>query len=39
MGRISEDVYTQQGVEILSALRKLGEKVCSRTSGNGHSEQ
>ena len=27
VGRISEDVYTQQGVEILSALRKLGEKV------------
>ena len=27
MGRLSEDVYKQQGVEILSALRKLGEKV------------
>jgi hypothetical protein len=27
VGRISEDVYTQQGVEILSALRKLGEKL------------
>ena len=27
MGRISQDVYTQQSIEILAALRKLGEKV------------
>ena len=28
MGRISQDIYTQQSIEILTALRKLGEKVC-----------
>ncbi len=27
IGKISEDTYTQQAVEILAALRKLGEKV------------
>ena len=27
MGKLSQDVYTQQAVEILAALRKLGEKV------------
>lgn len=27
VGKLSRDVYTQQKVEILSALRKLGEKV------------
>ena len=27
MGKMSEDVYTAQAVEILAALRKLGEKV------------
>ena len=28
VGKLSEDVYNQQAVEILAALRKLGEKVC-----------
>ena len=27
VGKLSEDVYTAQAVEILAALRKLGEKV------------
>lgn len=27
MGKISQDVFMQQKVEILAALRKLGEKV------------
>ena len=27
MGKISQDICTQQSVEILVALRKLGEKV------------
>jgi hypothetical protein len=27
VGKLSKDVYTQQKVEILTALRKLGEKV------------
>lgn len=27
VGKLSEDIYTQQAVEILAALRKLGEKV------------
>ena len=27
VGKLSEDVYTSQAVEILAALRKLGEKV------------
>ena len=27
VGKMSEDVYTTQAVEILAALRKLGEKV------------
>ncbi len=27
VGKLSEDVYNQQAVEILAALRKLGEKV------------
>ena len=27
MGKVSGDTYTQQAVEILAALRKLGEKV------------
>ena len=27
MGRIAEGTYTQQAVEILTALRKLGDKV------------
>ena len=27
MGKVSEDLYTQQAVEILAALKKLGEKV------------
>jgi hypothetical protein len=27
VGKLPEDVYTQQAVEILAALRKLGEKV------------
>lgn len=27
VGKLARDVYTQQKVEILSALRKLGEKV------------
>ena len=27
MGRISQDIFTQQSIEILAALRKLGEKV------------
>ena len=27
MGKLSEDIYTQQAVEMLAALRKLGEKV------------
>jgi hypothetical protein len=26
-GQISEDVYTQQAVEMLTALKKLGETV------------
>ncbi len=30
VGKLSEDVYNQQAVEILAALRKLGEKVRSR---------
>ncbi len=29
VGKLSEDVYNQQAVEILAALRKLGEKVSS----------
>lgn len=29
VGKLPEDVYTQQAVEILAALRKLGEKVCT----------
>lgn len=31
VGKLSRDVYTQQKVEILSALRKLGEKVSNLT--------
>jgi len=27
VGKMSQDMYTQQAVEILAALRKLGEKV------------
>lgn len=27
VGKLSEDIYTAQAVEILAALRKLGEKV------------
>ena len=27
MGKLSQDIFTQQSVEILVALRKLGEKV------------
>lgn len=27
VGKLSRDVYTQQKMEILTALRKLGEKV------------
>lgn len=27
VGKLSEDIYTQQAVEMLAALRKLGEKV------------
>ena len=27
MGKISQSIYTQQSIEILTALRKLGEKV------------
>ena len=27
VGKLSRDVYVQQKVEILTALRKLGEKV------------
>ena len=27
VGKLAEDVYTEQAVEILAALRKLGEKV------------
>ena len=27
MGHISQDVYTQQAVEMLTALKKLGETV------------
>lgn len=27
VGKLSDDIYTQQAVEILAALRKLGEKV------------
>ena len=27
VGKMSDDVYTAQAVEILAALRKLGEKV------------
>ena len=30
VGKISEDLYTMQAVEILAALRKLGEKVSKR---------
>ena len=30
MGKISQGTYTQQSIEILTALRKLGEKVGSR---------
>ena len=29
MGKIPHDVFVQQKVEILAALRKLGEKVCT----------
>ncbi len=28
VGKLSNDIYTQQAVEMLAALRKLGEKVC-----------
>lgn len=28
VGKLARDLYTQQKVEILTALRKLGEKVC-----------
>ena len=27
VGKLSDDIYTQQAVEMLAALRKLGEKV------------
>lgn len=33
VGKLSRDVYTQQKMEILTALRKLGEKV-----RNAHSK-
>lgn len=33
MGKISQDVFTQQSIEILAALRKLGEKVRSQKGG------
>lgn len=29
VGKLPEDIYTQQAAEILAALRKLGEKVCN----------
>lgn len=34
IGKISQDVLVQQKVEILGALRKLGEKVNYETSSN-----
>lgn len=36
VGKLSEDVYNQQAVEILAALRKLGEKVHSHTLTHTH---
>ena len=30
MGKVSEDLYTQQAVEILAALKKLGEKLTAQ---------
>lgn len=32
VGKLGRDVYTQQKLEILTALRKLGEKVRCRCS-------
>ena len=31
VGKLPQDVYNQQAVEILTALRKLGEKVMERS--------
>lgn len=33
VGKLPRDVYTQQKMEILTALRKLGEKVTSLADG------
>ena len=33
IGKISNDVYTQQAVEILAALKRLGEKVKPSSDG------
>lgn len=37
VGKLSRDVYTQQKMEILTALRKLGEKVRSTQSTRDYS--
>jgi len=34
VGKLPPDVYTQQKMEVLMALRKLGEQV--RQQGRGH---
>lgn len=33
VGKLSRDEYTQQKMEVLTALRKLGEKVNKMSSG------
>ena len=40
IGKMSQDAYTQQAVEILAALRKLGEKVrVQQLTGNRNHTQ
>ena len=36
VGKLSEDIYTQQAVEMLAALRKLGEKVHNYAGRGGY---
>lgn len=38
VGKLSRDVYTQQKMEILTALRKLGEKVRSTQSTHDYPQ-
>lgn len=35
VGKLPQDAYNQQAVEILTALRKLGEKVIGGGDGKG----